>query len=255
MTALVTVADHGAVRTLVIDGPKRRNALAVSTVDSLTRELRRAEDDRSVGAVVLTGAAGHFSAGGDAESVLGAIADESDDATVRLMRSYHQVVETVWHSPLPVVAAVSGVAYGGAFNLALACDLVVCSEDARFCQVYLRRGVVPDMGGAYLLPRLIGMQRAKELMLLAEEIDAERAHGLGLVNAVLPTPAEALEKAQDIAATLATRPRLAVAQTKKMLNAATSGTLGSALDLEAVTWAAVLGSPSARQGFNAIKSK
>jgi 2-(1,2-epoxy-1,2-dihydrophenyl)acetyl-CoA isomerase len=243
------VTGDGAVRVLTINRPQRRNALTAEMAAALRAELERAESDVDVGAVVLTGAGGHFSAGGDAETILHVIADSADDAAVSLMRAFHRLIETIWNSTLPVVAAVSGVAYGGAFNLALACDLVVCSADARFCQVFVRRGVVPDVGGAYLLPRLIGMQRAKELMLLTPEIGAEEASRLGLVNAVLDEPESARAHAVALATRLADAPRFAVSQTKKLLNASTTGTLQSALELEAAVQAGMLRSGTALTGF------
>ena len=249
----IEVTERGAVRTLTINRPHRRNAFTVAAAELLRGEIDRAEAD-GTGAVVLTGADGHFSAGGDASDILDVVADQAEDAPARLMRAFHRLVDTVWTAPLPVVAAVSGVAYGGAFNLALACDLVICSADARFCQVFLRRGVVPDIGGAYLLPRLVGMQRAKELMLLTPEIDADAAHRLGLVNAVLPDPAAALTHALEVGERLAAGPRFAIAQTKKLLNASTDGSLRSALDLEAATQSVLLRSESVRRGFASYRS-
>jgi 2-(1,2-epoxy-1,2-dihydrophenyl)acetyl-CoA isomerase len=244
----VQVDRRGPVRVLTVSRPRSRNAFTLATAGQLRRELELAAADSGTGAVVLTGAGGHFSAGGDAGVILDA-ADGADDAPAKLMRTFHQLVETVWTSTLPVVAAVSGVAYGGAFNLALACDLIVCSADARFCQVFLRRGVVPDLGGAYLLPRLIGMQRAKELMLLTPEIGAARARELGLVNAILPDPQAALEHAVELAARLADGPRFAIAQTKKLLNASTGGTLGSSLQLEETIQAGLMRSEGVKRGF------
>jgi 2-(1,2-epoxy-1,2-dihydrophenyl)acetyl-CoA isomerase len=249
MTGVIRCEDTGAVRVLTIDRPERRNALTPEAADRLRDEFGRAERDRSIGALVLTGAGGHFSAGGDAHAILSAIDDPADDAPARLMRAFRQLVLAVWESPLPVVASVAGVAYGGAFNLALACDLIVCSADARFCQVFLRRGVVPDVGGAFLLPRLVGMQRAKELMLLTRELDATQAERLGLVNAVRPDAGSARTHAIELASRLAGGPRFAVAQTKKLLNASTDANLTAALDLEAAVQASVLRSRSARAGF------
>lgn len=247
----IEVSVHGRVRVLTINRRHRRNAMTIATAETLRAELDRAESD-AVGAVVLTGAGGHFSAGGDADTVLGAVTDEADDAPTRLMRAFHRLAETVWTVPLPVIAAVSGVAYGGAFNLMLACDLMFCSADARLCQVFLRRGVTPDVGGAYLLPRLVGLQRAKELMWLTTEIDAEHAQRLGLVNAVLPDPDAVLTHAVDVGHQLADGPRFAIAQTKKLVNASTAGTLQSALELEAAVQAGVLRAASAREGFRAF---
>ena len=107
-------------------------------------------------------------------------------------------------SRLPIVAAVHGPAYGAGFSTALACDLIVASEDARFCQVFVRRNLVPDLGSPWLLPRAVGQHVAKELMLLGEEISAAEAHRLGIVNRLAATPAEAHELALSLAAKMAT---------------------------------------------------
>jgi 2-(1,2-epoxy-1,2-dihydrophenyl)acetyl-CoA isomerase len=249
----ITVTDRGRVRVLGIDRAQRRNAIAPSTAAELEAVLRAAADDRQVGAVVITGNGGHFSAGGDAGGALEAVGSGEDTDLLALMRAYHRLVVEIWESPLPVVAAVSGSAYGGGLNLALACDLVVLSADAQLCQVFVRRGVVPDLGGAYLLPRLVGMQRAKELMLLAPVIDAARAAELGLANAVEPDPAAALEKAVDLAGQMAELPPYTVALTKKLMNHGLDADLRGALELEAVSQAAALRSSAATSAFEAIR--
>lgn len=247
----ILISDAGAVRTVTINRPERRNALSPLTAEELTEAIASA-DGSEVGAIVLTGQGGHFSAGGDAEAILEAIGAGGDNAPYRMMRSFHRLIETIWNSPLPVVAAVSGVAYGGAFNLALACDLIYASADARFCQVFVRRGVIPDLGGAYLLPRLVGMQRAKELMLLAGEINAERAEALGIVNAVLADPSATLAAARDAAANLAAAPSYTMEMAKRLINGSTNSTLAESLSAEASAQTLVLGTPAARDGFGAF---
>ena len=247
----VLVSDEGAVRTLTISRPERRNALSPETAEELTQAISEAAGGR-LGAIVLTGQGGHFSAGGDAEAILEAIGAGDENAPYRMMRTFHRLIETIWNSPLPVVAAVSGVVYGGAFNLALACDLIYASADARFCQVFVRRGVIPDLGGAYLLPRLVGMQRAKELMLLAPEIDARRAEALGIVNSVLPDSAAALSAAHDAAANLAAAPRYTLEMAKRLINGSTNSTLAESLSAEASAQSLVLGTPAAKEGFGAF---
>lgn len=255
MTTTIDVVDDGPVRTLVMNGPMRLNALAESTANAIHDEVLRAERDDDVHALVLTGAGEHFSAGGDAEGVLAAHASSDDDAMIRFMRAYSRAARAVWESPLPIIAAVSGVAYGGAMNLALACDLVVASRSARFCQVFLRRGVVPDFGGAYVLPRIVGMQRAKALMLLADEIDALTAHELGLVLAVVDTPEEARIHALGLAHRISAESRLAVSLTKKLVHQSAAGTFPSALELEALSQSLVLGSHKAQVAFEAFRER
>jgi 2-(1,2-epoxy-1,2-dihydrophenyl)acetyl-CoA isomerase len=256
MTATtVDVIDDGPVRTLVLNGPLTLNALAESTANALHDEIVRAERDDRIHALVLTGAGEHFSAGGDAEGVLRANDRPDDDAMLRFMRAYQRAAKAVWESPLPIIAAVSGVAYGGAFNLAIACDLVVCSRNARFCQVFLRRGLVPDFGGAYLLPRMIGMQRAKALMFLADEIDAVTAYEYGLVNVVVDSPDEARVHALGLAHRISADSRLAVSLTKRLIHQSASGSFPSALELEALSQTMVLGSKTARSAFEAFRER
>lgn len=250
----VVVEDRGAVRVLAIARPAQRNALRATTAAELEHALRVAADEPGVRAVVLTGIGGHFSAGGDVPTILEHAAGD-DPELLALMRAFHRLVVEVWESRLPVVAAVSGVAYGGAFNLALACDLVVLAQDARLCQVFVRRGVVPDVGGAWLLPRLVGMQRAKELMLLAPEIGAARACELGLANAVEPDAGSALDRAVALGEQLAALPPYTVALSKKLLNHGTADDLRGSLEREAVTQAAALRSAPAVAGFEAFRDR
>lgn len=247
----VTVTGDGAVRTLAINRPDRLNAMTIDTGRALERALRDAADNPAVGAVVLTGVGRHFSAGGDAHAITDRIASPDERPRLDLMRAFQRLVEEIWNSPLPVVAAVSGVAYGGAFNLALACDLVVCSPGARFCQVFLRRGLAPDVGGAWLLPRAVGLQRAKELMLLTPEISAERAAELGIVNAIDDHPAG---RAAELAGRLADGSRLATSLTKRLINDSTGGDLHASLELEALTQSLALRGQDARAGFESFLS-
>ena len=248
----VTVSDHGPVRLLTIDRPRRRNALTPDLVTQLSEQVETAGRDPAVGAIVLAGAGGHFCAGGDAQAIVEVIGTGSRQAAIAFMRRYQRVVEALWTSDLPVVAAVSGVAYGGGFNLALACDLIIASADARFCQVFLRRGLIPDLGGGYLLPRLVGVQRAKELMLRTREIGAAEAREMGLVSTVTADPDAALAEALSAGAELAARPRLAVALTKRLINSTTDGSLQSALEQEALSQSAALSTPEAAAGFAAF---
>ena len=120
------------------------------------------------------------------------------------MGALHDLITGLRNSRLPIVAAVSGPAYGAGFSTALACDLIVAAADARFCQVFVRRNLVPDLGSAWLLPRTVGTHAAKELMLLGEEIDAARAKELGIVNRLVDTADDALAEALALAEKLAT---------------------------------------------------
>ncbi|WP_257890401.1 enoyl-CoA hydratase/isomerase family protein [Rhodococcus sp. USK10] len=241
--------DEGRVRVLAFDRPEKLNAMSVDTAVALTRALRSAASDRALGAVVLTGVGGNFSAGGDVRSILDTIADTDGFAEDGLMSAFHDVLTEIWSSRLPVVAAVSGVAYGAAFNLAMACDLVICSTDARFCQVFVRRGVIPDVGAAYLLPRLIGARRAKDLMLRAPVVGAERALEIGLVNEVSGDAQSTLARAVELAAEIAEYDDFVIAMTKKAVNTSSDGSLQGALALESALQTAALRRSGATSGF------
>jgi 2-(1,2-epoxy-1,2-dihydrophenyl)acetyl-CoA isomerase len=252
VTDEITSTDHGPVRMLAINRPERRNAMGPTAARALQDALRAAEQDTRIGAVVLTGTGEHFSAGGDAHAILEVASGDEHTARLELMHAFHGLIEGVWNSPLPILAAVSGIAYGGGFNLALACDLIVCAENARFCQVFLRRGLTPDLGGAYLLPRLVGLQRAKELIFFTAEITAEHAETLGLVNTLRPDAQACRAHAVELATRLAESPPFAVSLTKKLVNASTTGDLHTSLELEAVAQTAALGGKDARDAFEAF---
>lgn len=151
-----------------------------------------------------------------------------------------------------MVSCVNGLAYGAAFNLALATDLVVASENARFCQVFTRRGLIPDVGGAFFLPRIVGMQRAKELMLLAPVLTAADAHKLGIVNALEADAEQAHHRALELADQLCAMPSFAVQMTKRLVNRSSGLGLEDSLELEALTQAQVLHSHDAAAGMAAF---
>jgi 2-(1,2-epoxy-1,2-dihydrophenyl)acetyl-CoA isomerase len=241
------IDDDGAVRIFTITAPRKLNALSIELALTLTDELRRAQHD-SAGprAVVLCGVGENFSAGGDASSIVEAI-EGPEGSLAELMATFHGLVKTIWSSPLPVVAAVGGVVYGGGFNLALACDLVVSAADARFCQVFVDRGLVPDLGGAFFLPRLAGLQKAKEIMLFRPELSAAQAEDLGFVNQVVES-GQLRKQAVELGQRLALLPPTAVSLTKRLVNSA-AGDLPASLDLEAMAQTIALMTPRAREGF------
>jgi len=243
-------ATEGPVRILTFQRSARRNALSAPLMVRLEAALRAAQEADDIRAVVLWGVGGHFSSGGDATSILDAI-DGPEGSIPHLMRRYQSVVKAIWSSPLPVIAAVDGVAFGGAFNLALACDLVLCTPTSRFCQVFSQRGLVPDMGGAFLLPRLVGMQRAKALMFFATEIGAQQALELGIVNELV-ADGEVRARAVELGCRLAALSSTAVSMTKQLLNASV-GDLGNALEMEAVAQHIALSTPAAKSGFERFR--
>lgn len=222
---LIERAD--GVVTITLNRPARRNAITVTMWDHLTataREIAASPDDR---VVIITGAGGAFSSGAD----LGARGESVRHPTAQ-MRLVGAACLAVHGLPQPTIAKVDGIAAGAGMNLALACDLVVASEEARFCEIFSRRGLSIDFGGSWILPRLVGMQRAKELTLLAEMLDAPTAASYGLVNHVVPV--EELDGfVADWATRLAAGPPIALALSKRLLANSLDATLDQALDAEA----------------------
>ena len=223
-TLLVDRAD--GVATVTLNRPRRKNAANLTMWDELGEVLTglaRADDVR---VVVITGAAGEFCSGAD-------LADEGEMKRHQLaqMRIVGDVCLALHRMPKPTIAKVDGVAAGAGMNLALACDLVVASDRARFSEIFAKRGLSVDFGGSWLLPRLIGVHKAKELVLLADIIDAREASEYGFVNRVLPV-AELDAFVADWAARLAAGPPIALSLSKRLLDSSFNATLEQALDDE-----------------------
>jgi 2-(1,2-epoxy-1,2-dihydrophenyl)acetyl-CoA isomerase len=245
--------DHVAV--ISMDREERLNALGVELVDDVVAALHEIEADPEVRAAVLAGAGRAFSSGGDLADIGGRVADGDPEARLNVMGSLHHLITGLRDSRLPVVAAVTGPAYGAGFSTALACDLIVASADARFCQVFVRRNLVPDLGSAWLLPRAVGIHAAKELMLLGEEIDAERAYRLGVVNRLVDTPEEALEEAVALAEKMATTIPATMAMAKDLINRGQATTLEDSLRIEAHAQSIALGTAETLGAMRAFLEK
>ncbi|TLF98267.1 enoyl-CoA hydratase [Nocardia cyriacigeorgica] len=245
------VEDVGNVRVLTLNRPHRKNAITMGMWAMLRDALHDAAYDRNVRALVLTGSGGAFCSGADIADA--ADVDEFPDPT-RDMRAINEAVLRLHDLQVPTIAKVRGVAAGAGWNLALGCDLVVASPDARFCQIFSRRALSLDCGGSWLLPKLVGLQQAKRLALLAEMISAEEAESLGLVTWI--TPDDELDTfVSDLAARLAAGPPTALAQTKALLNDGTDHTLRDALASEARAQTINLSGRDVLEAFAAFAEK
>jgi 2-(1,2-epoxy-1,2-dihydrophenyl)acetyl-CoA isomerase len=245
----------GGVAVLRMDREERLNALGVELVEDVVAALHELEADAEVRAVVLTGAGRAFSSGGDLADVGARVAGGEPEARIEVMSALHQLILGLRNSPLPIVAAVSGPAYGAGFSTALACDLVVAAADARFCQVFVRRNLVPDLGSAWLLPRAVGANAAKELMLLGEEIDAARAQELGIVNRLVETADDALAEAIALAEKLAVPIPAVVTMAKELINRGAGTTLEDSLRTEVLAQAMALGTDETLGAMRAFLEK
>ncbi len=216
------IADEGAVRTLTIENPGKKNALDDEIVRELRDTLIATAYDDGIRVVVLTGAGGDFGSGAD-------IATLGEGAhPLRKLRIVNEVAAAIHDLPQPVIAKVRGVAVGASLNLALGCDFVVADTSARFCEIFARRGLSLDGGGSWVLPRLVGMLQAKRLALLADMVDAQEALELGLIT-WLKEPEELDGFVAELASLLAAGPPIALAQSKALLHQSASSTFHDAL--------------------------
>jgi 2-(1,2-epoxy-1,2-dihydrophenyl)acetyl-CoA isomerase len=223
--------DERGVVTVTLDRPHRRNALDRVLFAGLRELCREIADRRGDRAVVITGAGGAFCSGADL-SPQGGNSPAEQRTMLAHMRWLGDTVLAVHALPQPTVARVDGVAAGAGWNLALACDLIVASDRSTFSQIFAKRGLTIDFGGSWLLPRLVGMHKAKELALLAEVIDAATADRLGLCNRVVPVD-ELDATVDDLVGRLAAGPPLALSMTKRLLDQAFDVSLAQAVEAEA----------------------
>ncbi|WP_307076322.1 enoyl-CoA hydratase/isomerase family protein [Streptomyces canus] len=237
----------GQVSYITLDRPEVLNALTPGQRDLLVELLGRASADPDVRAVVLTGTGRGFCAGADLRGTSGAGERVAGDVARTLRLGAQRLIAAVLDCEKPVIAAVNGTAAGLGAHLAFACDLVLAAESAKFIEVFVRRGLVPDGGGAYLLPRLIGPRRAKELMFFGEALTAREAERLGLVNRVLEDE-ELTKTARAWAERLATGPTRALALTKQLVNASLDTDRATAFAAEAAAQEINMTTQDAQEG-------
>lgn len=224
----------GAVARITLNRPEVYHSLNLEMVQELQVALDRAGSDPSVRAVLLTASGKAFCAGQDLGEFLvdGQLQTKDLPDFSRIVEErYMPLILTICEMEKPVVAAVNGVAAGAGANLALACDLVVAAESARFVQAFSQIGLVPDSGGTYFLPRLIGTQRAAALMLLGEKVSASEAEKMGMIYRTYPDE-EFEESSLELAERLAALPTQALAYTKKLLSLSAESTLKNQLKHE-----------------------
>ena len=226
-----TVTDR--VATLTLNRPDRLNALSTSILDGLLEALPRLGADPAVAVVVLTGAGRGFCAGGDVKGMAEGSSQLGVPDAVQRLRGRMEVSRLLHEIPKPTIAMVNGPAAGAGLAMALACDLRVASESARFITAFVKVGFSGDFGGSYFLSKLIGTGKARELYYTGESMDASQALALGVVNEVVPD-FELLDTTMALARRLADGPRVALGLMKRNFNAAENGSLSELLDLEAL---------------------
>jgi 2-(1,2-epoxy-1,2-dihydrophenyl)acetyl-CoA isomerase len=255
-----TDVDDRGVATITIDRPDAGNSLTAEMRDGLADTFDELSATLGVRAIVLTGAGDrHFCTGAGLGGPQPPTPARPDDAPERALgdlarmikRGWQRLVASILDCEKPVIGAVNGTAAGGGANLVLACDLVVMADSARLIEVFVRRGIIPDAGGCYLLPRIVGPQRAKELMFLGDELSAAECERWGIANRVVPA-AELASTVDELAGRLAAAPSKAVAMTKWLINRSSESSRHSAFEEEAYAQELVAATADMAEGIAAF---
>ncbi|HML01697.1 MAG TPA: enoyl-CoA hydratase/isomerase family protein [Acidimicrobiales bacterium] len=247
------------VAWIMLNRPEVRNAITPDQRERVITLLEDASADLGIGAVVLTATGEGFCTGADLRAGRRAPAPKPEGAPDRVMgdaarmirRGAQRLVAAVLDCEKPVVAAVNGTAAGIGAHLAFACDLVVAADEARFIEVFVRRGISPDGGGAYLLPRRLGLQKAKELVFFGDDLPASEAERLGLVNRVVPR-SQLQEAAAELAERLAAGPTKAIGMAKWLLNRSLDSDRPTAFEEEAWAQELVVHTADSQEGIAAF---
>lgn len=247
---LFDVTDR--IATITLNRPDALNATTDGLYQELSGLLKTIAQDRDIGCVILTGAGRGFCAGADLKA-------RKDDATALERRNRHRwilkdVLEPLFRLEKPVIAAVNGPAAGAGFNIALACDFIIASEAATFIQAFARVALVPDLGGLWLLARVVGIARAKELCFTARKVGAAEALQLGIANQVVSHD-QLLAEARRVASTIAAGSPTAMAMTKNLLNKASDVTLEQMLEYESYAQTIAYLTPEYEEGVRAFREK
>jgi len=222
----------GGVTRITFNRPDVLNSFHSRMSAEVRTVLEAAESDAAVRVVLLTGSGRAFCAGQDLDEAVPTEGPSVRDLSAHVRTVYNPLVLLIRRMPKPVIAAVNGVAAGAGANLALACDFVLASRSASFIQAFSRIGLVPDTGGSFFLPRLVGQARATAMTMLAEKVTADRAHELGMIYRVTE-PDTLLPEAEALATALAAMPTAALGLTKRLLDASFVHDLAEQLELEA----------------------
>ena len=243
------------VATLTLNRPDRLNALGGTLREDLFDAVTKAAADPDVGVIVITGAGRGFCSGGDVKSM--SERDQAGQASTtneRLAPMRDRCILAMRDCPKPIIAAVNGAAAGAGMNLALACDMRIASSAAKFSQAFVKRGLAPDWGGSYFLPRVVGVAKACELIFTAESIDAAEAFRLGIVNAVV-APDELMNAAYTLAKKIAAGPPIAIALSKRAIYHNQQADLRSALEFETFAQGICKDTDDYKEGVKAFVEK
>lgn len=249
---LFTLENH--VAWVTMNRPDARNAVNAELREELISVFVDARTNPDIRALVLTGAGKGFCTGADLSGPRGQSPTGPGAGREVMKQSSQRLIRALWELEKPVIAAVNGVAAGLGSHLAFASDLVVAAEDARFIEVFVRRGIAIDAAGAFLLPRLIGLSKAKELVFFGDDLSAADAARIGLVNKVVPGD-QLAAAAREWAEKLAQGPTFAIGMSKRLLNRSLESSFETALEEEATAQSLVTQSEDTREGMTAFMER
>ena len=247
--------EADGVATITLDRPDQLNALTFEVYAELREVFDRLASRDDVRAVIITGAGRGFCSGGDVEAIIGALLGQDMPRLLAFTRLTGALIATMRALPKPVVAAINGVAAGAGAVIALAADFRIAVPSASLAFLFTKVGLAgADMGAAYLLPRVVGLARATELLMLGDRISADDALRIGLVNRVVP-PEELLTEARALAVRLAAGPSFALGMTKTLLNQELDVDFAAAIEAEAQGQAICMQTPAFREAYEAFKAR
>jgi len=247
-------AETGVAR-ITLNRPDRLNALTFQAYDELRRAFYALSDEADVRVVVITGSGRGFCTGGDVEDIIGALFERDFRGLLEFTRMTCDLILAIRQCKKPVIGALNGTVAGAGAVIATACDMRVAAESAKIAYLFTRVGLSgADMGSAWMLPRIVGLAKASELLMTGDFIGADEAHRIGLYNRVVPD-GEALTAATELAEKLAKGPSFALEVTKDALNREASMDLVSALEAEAQIQAALMTHPDFRESYDAFVEK
>lgn len=252
--SVVEIQRDGEIATVRLNRPGRYNTFNVELVEGLKESMFDVALDDDVRAVILTGNGKAFCAGGDLQSITEASPDHPSHGFHRLAGVFHEAIVEIRTMAKAVVAAVNGLAVGGGFSLAVACDFRVLSTDAYLKVGYTSNGLTMDGGGSFSLPRLVGLGQATELALLDDKVGPQKAVDIGLAHRAVE-PDKLMDRSRELAGRLADMPTETLGRTKRLLNRSFDNSLEQQLETERREIAAAADSPDGREGVDAFLNK
>jgi enoyl-CoA hydratase/carnithine racemase len=247
--------DSAAVATITLNRPERLNALTFEVYTELRDTFRSLDTEPGVRAIIITGAGRAFCTGGDVENIIGALFSKDEAGLLEFTRLTGDLILSIRQCRRPVVAALNGTVAGAGAVIAAASDIRIAAESAKIAFLFTRVGLAgADMGAAWLLPRIVGMAHASEILMLGDFISAERAAQIGLYNRVVPAE-RLMAEANEVAARLAKGPSAALGVTKQALNEEAAMDLAAALEWEARVQADCMRNPNFREAYEAFRAK